>query len=132
MNALVVVAIILSGIASQYAPGVMESVISVRQSGMTAANLPGNLPDVDGFVAVKDCDRIGEILWLRPQGQRRWESFLVVDCANPADGADLWMERNNILVEVDHNTAKRWDTVGKGINVEMLVFPKTSRKYQTQ
>ena len=124
--------VILSGIASQYAPGVMEGVVAVRQSGATVADLPHDLPDVDGFVAVKDCDDIGEVIWLRPAGADEWESFLVADCANPADGADLWMERNGILVEVDYNTAVRWGTVGKGINVEMLVFIKTSRRYQTQ
>lgn len=111
---------IISGWASQYAPGVMERVIAVRQvPGRTAHDLPIDLPQVDGYVATADCNEIGTILWLRPIGQEQWESFLVADCA----GADSygWMVNNNILVEVDYETAVRWDTVGRGQRIERRV-----------
>lgn len=120
MRVVLVAIMIVSGIASQYAPGVMERVVSVRRAGRTTATLPAGLPPVDGYVAVADCKRIGQIVWLRPEGQEHWERFLVTDCANPADGSDRWMRRNGILVEVDYQTAKRRNTIGRGIHVKLM------------
>ena len=75
----------------------------------------------DKFVAVRDCDHIGEVLWLAPIGDP-WEMFIVADCAMPpgTDGAYEWMTRNNILVEVDYKTADRWGSVGRGIYIERM------------
>lgn len=109
--------LVISGWASQYSPGVMESTVEARQDGCCKYNLPRGLPQVDGFVAVSDCSNIGRLLLLRPEGSRKWERFLAADCAGP--GAYEWMLHNNILVEVDYETAARWDTVGRGIRVEM-------------
>lgn len=39
------------GIASQYAPGVMQAVVRNRQ---LMGHLPAKLPPTDGFIAVKD------------------------------------------------------------------------------
>jgi len=120
---IVMVTVVRIGIASQYAPGVMEQVIRVRQTpGRTARTLPEPLPDVDGYVAVVDCNRIGSIAYLRPAGTTEWERFLVVDCAGIADGGRDWMLRNGIVAEVDHNTARRWETVGVGKKVESGVL----------
>lgn len=123
---------IITGIASQYAPGVMEQVISTRQAGLARATLPAGLPPVAGYVAVIDCSRIGEVVWLRPVGETGWEPFLVTDCANPADGSDVWMTQNGILVEVDYNTAVRWSTVSHGIAIEMMVRKAPLRRYEAQ
>lgn len=119
MRSLVILLLTLtiSGWASQYSPGVMESTVEARQNGCCAYNLPRGLPPVDGFVAVSDCSNIGRLLLLRPEGSKKWERFLAADCAGP--GAYEWMLRNNILVEIDYETAVRWDTVGRGIRVEM-------------
>lgn len=116
------VIVVHTAIASQYAPGVMERVIRVRQQpGRTAHTLPAVLPDVDGYVAVMDCSRIGSVVLLRPVGASLWERFLVTDCAGIADGGRDWMLRNGIVAEIDHATAERWDVVGIGVHVEVGV-----------
>jgi len=132
LRPLLISIIVLTGIASQYAPGVMGRVVQVRQTGLTHASLPVGLPPVAGYVAVVDCGQIGEVVWLRPVGATTWEPFLVADCANPADGSDAWMTRNRILVEVDYNTAVRWHTVGRGIAIEMMVREAPPRYYEAR
>lgn len=113
-NLLLAIAIVATGTASQYGPHVMWRNIEIRQTpGRTAHDLPPTLPDVAGYVAVVDCDRIGSLVWLRPYGGE-WERFLVADCAGVADGGRAWMQAGGVLVEVDYETAKRWDVVGRG------------------
>ena len=108
--------VLFSGIASQYADSKMQEVIRVRQTRLTAYPLPTELPPTDGYIAVLDCAEIGNIWYLRHDSVV--ESFLVVDCAGP-DAID-WMIRNNILVEVDAATARRWNTVGRGAKIEVV------------
>ena len=112
--------VVVTGIASQYAPGVMQEVIAVRQAGRTSYSLPANLPDVDGYIALLEPDLIGQIVYVRPVGTHPWRSMLVVDCAGHADGGHRWMLRNGIIAEVDHQTAKAWGTLGRGIEIELL------------
>jgi len=127
LRLVLVSAIILTGVASQYAPGVMVGVIRARQAGLTSHDLPERLPDVDGYVAARDCADIGKIVFLRPVG-RAWERFLVVDCAGRYDrqGPDdtrsgyQWMVDGGVLVEVDALTAHRWGAVGRSVDVEMI------------
>jgi len=114
-----IILVIVIGIASQYAPGVSESVINVRQTRNVTHKLPLDLPDVDGYIAVRDCKHIGDVWWLRPVGGKV-ESFLVIDCAG-SDETRTWMDRNRIIVEVDHATSKRWGTVGRGIKIERVL-----------
>lgn len=110
------------GTASQYAPGVMQRVITVRQTpGRTAHTLPATLPPVDGFIAVLDCDDVGQLREMRPVGAREWELYLVADCAGGADGGAAWMRRNGIVAEMDYESAVRLGTVGRGLRVEMRV-----------
>jgi len=113
-----------SGGASQYDPGVMARVIANRQG---YGQLPADLPPVEGFIAVVDCARLGEVWLVRPEGGQ-WEAMLVADCAGPdlrSDGmtGGEWMTANNVLVEVDHLTAAHWGTVGAGIKVDVLHPP---------
>lgn len=109
------------GTASQYAPGVMRRVITVRQTpGRTAHTLPATLPPVDGFIAVLDCDGVGRIREMRPVGGE-WGLCLVADCAGGADGGAAWMRRNGIVAEMDYESAVRLGTVGRGLRVEMRV-----------
>lgn len=117
MKLLLVIAIIVTGWASQYAPGKMESVVAVRQAGRTAHDLPTILPPTDGYIAVLDCAHIGEIWHIEHAGIV--ESFLVVDCAGHT-ATRQWMTRNNILVEVDYETAVRWQTVGRGARIAIV------------
>jgi hypothetical protein len=116
--------VFLTGTASQYAPGLMEKVVANRQAGRTAYDLPDPLPEVDGYAAVLDCEEIGSVWLVRPQGGE-WERLLVADCAGSqlrADGltGGEWMRANGVLLEVDYRTAVRWNTVGRGIGVEVL------------
>ena len=43
----------------------------------------------------------------------------MVDCAGDA-ATRAWMERNGILVEVDAETARRWNVVGLGAQIEVV------------
>ena len=105
------------GIASQYASGVMQRVIAYRQR---RGQIPRDLRQYDGFVAVPYAANIGDEYWIRPVGTGAWELFLAVDCGGIADGGQRWMLRNGIHFEVDYETARRWRTVGRGIEVESL------------
>lgn len=118
----------------------MQRTINVRQTRPTAYSLPQRLPAVDGYVATQECTDIGTVVLLRPVGTQEWESFLIVDCAskrlgthnnNPHDSSYAWMVRNNIIVEVDYETAVRWNTIGHAIEVEMRDLP-TPERYEYQ
>jgi len=108
----------------------MEQVIHNQQ------NLYGRLPipladDYAGYVARPDCNDIGEIVWLRrTDSNDDWEKFLVVDCAGRdaySDGV-LWMTERNVLVELDYQTALRWDTIGRGIEIDCLLCSEETRR----
>ena len=118
-NVILVLIILVSGTASQYAPGVMESVIAYRQTHATAYAPPNTLPTVDGFIAAPDCADLGETWYLRHNGVV--ESFLVVDCAGDAVTRE-WMLRGGIIAEVDGETARRWGVVGVGARVERVEY----------
>jgi len=126
MNTIVVIGIICAQIfvggASQYAPGVMDRVVELRQKW---GQLPDDLSQYDGAVAVPECLNIGTDLWCRPVGSKTWEHFIAADCGSKSDSRESdglsgweWMVTHNMLIEVDYETAVRWDTVGKMIEVE--------------
>jgi hypothetical protein len=112
--------IIYFSIASQYSQGTMKRVLLARQECTNVwVCLPENAPVTDGLIAVKECDALGEIWYIKsPKGN--WESFYVVDCAMPSntDGAIEWMETYGIDLEIDYETAKRWGTIGRGLHVQ--------------
>ena len=107
--------IIYLSIISQYREGMMERVIENRQSGNAWVMLPLELPKTDGWIAVRDCDRLEDIWWVENPVTMEWESMLIVDCARPpeTDGAVEWMLENNVAMEVDYQTAERWGAIGK-------------------
>ena len=129
----------MTGVASQYSPGVMQEVVENRQAGRAWVSLPAELPELHGYIAVAHCAELGQVWWIRPRGsavvgqpgdelgqvQRvrpgtgEWERHLVVDCAAPGDGTLEWMEANNVLVEVSYETAERWGVVGRGVPIEI-------------
>ena len=112
--------------ASQYAESVFDRVVATRQAGRTAKDLPMLLPDVDGFIAVADCDQIGDVWTLRPAGQVQWETFLVADCSGHAATTE-WMTRNEIICEIDYEAASRWNTVGQGIRIEVGILEEQNK-----
>lgn len=113
----------LEGRASQYAKGVMSRVVRYRQA---RGELPLDLSAYMGAVARPECADIGDEVWLRPAGGE-WELFIVADCGSKSDARESdglsgyeWMIQGNVLVEVGHETALRWDCVGRMMPVEML------------
>ena len=125
MIVLLLALIFATGTASQYAPGVMDRVIvnrlafgHITQDQVDAATV---------FVAVPECADLGQMFLIRPVGASDWELALATDCASKSDrqSADdprsgyQWMRDGGIVVELDARTAARWDTVGRGIAVEL-------------
>lgn len=110
--------IIAFALISQYSQGMMELVIENRQNGNAWVSLPNVLPKTDGFIAVQDCSELENIWWVENPQTKVWESMLIVDCARPegTDGASEWMAENNIAMEVDYETARRWETIGSLIS----------------
>lgn len=115
--------IITHGIASQYDPGIMSRVARYRLARDQVDSLDG----YDGFIAIRECDDIGKVFWIRPvTSVWRWERHLGVDCASKSDArwqdglsGYTWMIRNNVLVEISFETAQRWRTIGRAIKIEI-------------
>ena len=103
-----------TGYAGYYSHGVMRDVVLMRQSGNTAMSLPKDLPPVIGFVAVKDCDRVGQMVALWHESEGWTFPYLIADCANVLENHDKRMERLDIIIDVDFNTVTRWRKVGWG------------------
>lgn len=125
----VILILILSGWASQYAPGKMEEVIRVRQTpGRTNHSLPQELPEADGRIALLEPDLIGDVVLVCPHDSTLpCRTMLVVDCAGIQDGGYDWMVRNGIVAEIDYESAVAWGTVGRGIRVDILKYVTASR-----
>lgn len=128
INLLVTIALLFSGIASQYAPGVMEQVIATRQAGLTAYDLPQDLSNYTVFLAVEDCKLVGTPVLIQPIGGSM-EQGLITDCSGHAETSD-WMLGNNIVCEIDGETALRWGTVGKGIRVFIYLTKVSERRME--
>jgi len=105
---------VMTGIASQYAPGVMDRVINTRQAGITSYTPAPDLSRYDGFMAMEDCSELGNEYYIVANGNL--ELFLVMDCSGHIETSQ-WMTTNNIVIEIDYETAARWDTIGRGIQV---------------
>lgn len=101
LKSFIVFALIASGWASRYDPGVFENVISNRQNNLTSQNLPSTLY-TNRYIALSDCSKIGTYV-LVDFGDHT-EVVLVADCAGISDGGLFWMERNNIAGELDPDT----------------------------
>jgi len=111
--------LLVTGLTSRYSPGVMQATINARiEMGQLSAH---SVAAHDGYVAVLDCGRIGDTLWIMVNDGRnwqtgelvdggRWQRVLVTDCAARQnwDGTQEWMRANNILTELDYQTAARY------------------------
>lgn len=110
----------VTGWLSQYHIAPTLEVIRNRSvHGRTAYTLPANWRNYDVLVAVEDCKRLGEtgvVTWREHSG-----TFLVIDCSGHKSTSE-WMRRNNIIAEVDGFTAKRWNTVGRGMKNAVMCF----------
>jgi len=128
INAALILAVVATGVASQYGPGRMESNIAIRQAGLTSRNLPDVLPAVHGYVAGRYAEDIGKIVYLRPAECEdcRFERFLIADCSGSEETLS-WMLNGNILFEMGHKSVLRWsekldkDLIGRGIRIEVAM-----------
>ena len=96
------------GYLSQYAPTMMELVISNRQQ---MGQLPWDLSGYTVFIAMESCDEVGRTKYLT-WGDGSVERALVTDCSGHYETSQ-WMWENNIIAEVDYNTAYRHGFVGR-------------------
>jgi hypothetical protein len=108
---LIVTALITSGIASRYDPGVFTRVVLSRSRWQT-------LPDsgFDGYIALLDCSRVGDIVMVCFHNGK-CKPMLVADCAGIADGGAAWMINGGYAGEVDYRTAIEEGCVGKRITI---------------
>lgn len=112
------------GKMSWYAQGVMDRVIRVRQTpGRTSQELPTPLPDVSGYIAMAECEDVGNIVWVCFDHQVSCEKFLVTDCASKTDRQSetdqrsgwLWMKTSGIAGEADFESIIR-NRASRGMN----------------
>jgi len=114
---------IITAIASQYAPGVMEMVVNNRINwGQLSGNWQGH------YVAVESCNRIGEVIWIRRGPEDDWLPVMIADCSGDRETTN-WMRRNSIYLEIDYQLAKEWNTVGHGIGVQISEAAPMEKKY---
>lgn len=94
------VAHLLAGEVTYYAPGVMEAVYANR----LAWGHVEPCPECAGLLAVADRELVGRRSWLRRPGHPLEGPFLIVDC-----GQFITPGR---IAEVDNVTARRWRMAG--------------------
>lgn len=100
------------GLATYYAPGLME---------MVAGNRQMDLNGYVGGVALNDPRYLGHEVWLLWADESEIEGpFLVVDCAARQDIADR--ERLGLVVEVDARIAQRRGFYGVGPRWVIVLF----------
>ncbi len=98
------------GVATFYAPGVMDRVIENR--GMSLKGY------IDGIV-VMTCGHVGDSAWLRRPGMG-WEGpYLIVDCGHPFDTWTLAQSR--LHVEIDYNRWQEWGVTTGTQNIELCI-----------
>ncbi|MGC8782127.1 MAG: hypothetical protein ACP5UQ_14795, partial [Anaerolineae bacterium] len=92
-----------TGLATFYAPGMMEHVLAVRASHGQVLHCD----ECVGTVALLRAGDIGRKVWLQPPGGEMVGPFLVIDCAQREDVAAL-VERNWV-VDVSYELGRLWD-----------------------
>jgi hypothetical protein len=99
--------------ASQYDAGIMPTVVQYRLEAGEVAPI-----GVDGYVAYHECQHIGALVFLRFD-ETGYRPYMIADCGSPE--ANQWMKGGGIVVEVDHQTAKRHGFVGRGASVDAII-----------
>lgn len=93
----------VTGMATYYAPGIMEAV---------AVNRGMSLSGYRGGVALNRAGDLGRTVWLEYKDEIVGP-YLVVDCARRGPDFEE-RERKGYIVEVDHRVARDWGIVGVG------------------
>ena len=73
--------LIASGMATSYAPGVMDRVVKNR---VQFGHIDGSL-DVRGYVALLDAEHIGRLVWIESPDGKIIGPVMVADCAAQHD-----------------------------------------------
>lgn len=98
----------ISGYLSQYGKQPSEATLQYR---VEVGDIPNPIY-YDAFIAVADCGQIGKEGWLSVD-DGDWLRTIVFDCAGHVETVK-WMDENNIIGEIDYQTAQRLDIVGRG------------------
>ncbi len=106
------------GVATYYAPGVMEAVVANRLAWGQVAPCQ----ECVGTVALLDAGQLGRRVWLQAPGRPPEGPFLVVDCAQQAHRAALLAQ--GWVVDVDWATAQRWGMRGPLSGVRVFLGPE--------
>lgn len=91
-----------SGMWSQYNRGPTDSQIWYH------TEVTGKLSDpdrYDGFIAVIDCDLVGDDAWIQIGSHEQWLHVFIFDCSGHWHTTE-WMNENGILGEVDYYTMR--------------------------
>ena len=111
--ALIVALACYTGTLSQYDRTPTDEVLYNRSVfGQTAYTLPEDHGGVTGYIAVYDCEWIGQVVTV--SWSNHVERLMVFDCAGD-DETRQWMKRGNVIGEVDFYTAQRWGMLKRGI-----------------
>jgi hypothetical protein len=115
------------GVLSQYDQASTEMVLYNRSVvGRTAYTLPEDREGVTGYIAVYDCEWIGQVVTV--SWSNHVERLMVFDCAGD-DETRRWMKLWNVIGEVDFYTAQRWGMLGRGMFGATLC-PSGVERYQ--
>ncbi len=103
------------GYASAYAPGVFREVVYHRLENRLWRNIPpSRWIYADGYVAVMDCSRVGEMAVMVVDEQRY--DVLIADCAG-ADGPIDRFEKMGVILEMDWELWERHKAHGVPLRV---------------
>jgi hypothetical protein len=128
LMALIVALACYTGTLSQYDQSPTDMVLDNRSVfGRTAYTLPEDHEDVSGYIAVYDCEWIGQVVTVR--WSNRVERLMVFDCAGD-DETRQWMKQRNVVGEVDFYTARRWGMLKRGIPGATVCPAEVGQYYQ--
>ena len=106
-----------TGLATFYAPGMMEHVLDVRAGHGQMLQCP----ECVGTVALLRAGDIGRKVWLQPPGGEKIGPFLVIDCARQED---VWpLVDRNWVVDVSYELGELWGMNRPLDNVTVLADP---------
>lgn len=105
MTTVLTATLIASGLATSYAPDVMDEVVANRTRwGQLTPH-----QDHEGYIALLDCDRIGEVVWLERGHQLI--PVMVADCAARHDREALIGK--GFAVDLSYELAERFGVIDR-------------------
>ncbi len=118
---------VISGLGSQYRPGLMPEVVDNRQQHRTLYDLPTPLPSDTIPVAWPFCGDIGQRIELSIEGAP-WQQAIIADCPH-SDEVQAWMIDNSILVELSGETAAEYGVVGRMVSIRRRITATRDKRW---